>query len=45
MFYIAGVVPIDDFKRETMDMVTGWDLIGCPVHYRSPVRRKLLKMV
>ena len=33
---------MDDFKRQTMDMTTSYDLVDCPVHYRSCFRRKLM---
>ncbi len=36
---------MDNFKRETMDIVTAYDLLNCPVYYRPSERRKLLKMV
>ena len=36
---------MDDFKRETMEIVTAYDLLNCPVYYRPSERRKLLKMV
>ena len=36
---------MDDFKRETMELVTAYDLLNCPVYYRPSERRKLLKMV
>ena len=36
---------MDDFKRQTMDMTTSYDLVKCPVHYRSSYRRKLMNIV
>ncbi len=36
---------MDDFKRQTMEMVTAYDLLNCPVYYRPSERRKLLKMI
>ena len=34
---------MDDFKRETQDMITGWDLTA-PVKYRHKTRRGLNDM-
>ncbi len=36
---------MDDFKRQTMEMVTAYDLLNCPVYYRPSERRKLLKII
>jgi hypothetical protein len=36
---------MDNFKRETLKIVTAYDLLNCPVYYRPSERRKLLKMV
>jgi hypothetical protein len=36
---------VDEFKKATMEIITAYDLIGCPVHYRPSERRELLKMV
>ncbi len=36
---------MDDFKRHTMELITAYDLLNCPVYYRPSERRKLLKMV
>ena len=36
---------MDDFKRQTVDIITAYDLLNCPVYYRPTERRKLLKMV
>lgn len=36
---------MDDFKRQTMDIITAYDLLNCPVYYRPSERRRLLKIV
>jgi len=36
---------MDDFKRKTLDIVTAWDLLNCPVYYRPSERRRFLKLV
>jgi hypothetical protein len=43
LFHVRAIM--DDFKRQTMEIVTAYDLLNCPVHYRPSERRKLLKMV
>ena len=35
---------MDDFKKQTMDIVTAYDLVGCPVHYRPSSRRAYMTM-
>jgi hypothetical protein len=42
---VNGRLKMDDFKRHTTELVTAYDLLNCPVHYRPSERRKLLKMV
>ena len=36
---------MDDFKKQTRDMITSYDLVDCPVHYRSKFRRKLMNII
>ncbi len=36
---------MDNFKRETLDIVTAYNLLNCPVYYRPSERSKLLKIV
>ncbi len=36
---------MDDFKRQTMELITAYDLLNCPIHYRPSSRRVYLKMI
>lgn len=36
---------MDEFKRNTLDIVTAWDLLNCPVYHRPSEKSKMLKIV